>query len=228
MLHDLRLSHGQHIFQLDTLLLSTSFILILEVKNIVGTLFFDTDFHQLIRTQDDQEEAFPDPHLQIRRQQQQLKMWLTKHKLPDIPIESLVVIGNSQSIVRTTSNRILPRVIRRESIPFKIKELEKNYRINRHSDKDIKRAIRLLKRMHTPQERSVLTQFQLTIEEIKRGVLCPRCNYLPLRRIPAMWHCLACNQKTRTAHIDALKDYSLLISETITSAEARAFFRDKR
>lgn len=62
ILHDLRLPDRDHHFQLDTLLISPYFILILEVKNISGTLIFDDHFKQLIRVTPEKEEGFgPDP-----------------------------------------------------------------------------------------------------------------------------------------------------------------------
>ncbi|HEU5141363.1 MAG TPA: nuclease-related domain-containing protein, partial [Bacillales bacterium] len=80
--HDLRLTSGDHFFQLDTLLVSPSFILILEVKNISGTLHFDNTFHQLIRTIEDRKEGFNDPLLQVEHQKTQLANWLSQHKFP--------------------------------------------------------------------------------------------------------------------------------------------------
>ncbi|MFX3623267.1 MAG: nuclease-related domain-containing protein [Ectobacillus sp.] len=73
ILHDLRLKENGRYFQIDTLILTKAFILIIEAKNIAGTIFFDTAFHQLIRTIDGKEEAFPDPIMQITRQKQQLQ-----------------------------------------------------------------------------------------------------------------------------------------------------------
>lgn len=72
ILHDLRLPHNDYFFQIDTLLISPKFILMLEVKNIAGKLFFDQEFHQLVRTLNDKEEVFPDPILQVKRHETQL------------------------------------------------------------------------------------------------------------------------------------------------------------
>ncbi|WP_157800185.1 nuclease-related domain-containing protein [Sporolactobacillus pectinivorans] len=41
ILHNLRLRNSLHHFQMDCLLLNTYFFLIVEVKNIAGTLHFD-------------------------------------------------------------------------------------------------------------------------------------------------------------------------------------------
>ncbi|MFC0270255.1 nuclease-related domain-containing protein [Metabacillus herbersteinensis] len=67
ILHDMRLQNKQHYFQMDTLLLSQSYLLILEVKNMSGTLPFDNKFKQLIRTLDGKQESYPYPLVQIQQ-----------------------------------------------------------------------------------------------------------------------------------------------------------------
>lgn len=86
ILHNLRFNYKSHFFQLDTLILSTSFFLIIEAKNISGTLSFDPVFKQLIRTVNETVEVFPDPIPQVKHQQFQLTEYLRNTKLPSIPI----------------------------------------------------------------------------------------------------------------------------------------------
>lgn len=129
LLHDLRLQNRQkHYFQMDTLILSPHFFLILEVKNISGSLYFDQEFHQLIRTIDGKEEGFPDPILQVMKQEKQLKSWLEDNHYPSVPIVSLVVISNSSTIIRCSSREkeIKEKVIHSAVLPFKLK-LSKHY-----------------------------------------------------------------------------------------------------
>ncbi len=79
--HDLRLQGKYRPFQIDFLLLSTSFFLILEVKNIAGELRFDDTFNQLIRTLNEQNEGFDDPIVQVNLQRKKLQAWLSAKKL---------------------------------------------------------------------------------------------------------------------------------------------------
>jgi hypothetical protein len=128
ILHALRLpGEGNRYFQLDTLILSSRFFLILEVKNFLGTLYFDQTFHQLIRTANGKEEAFQDPILQVRRQQQQLNLWLTKHKVPSIPIVPLIVISNPSTIIKAAPQHeeiLQNNVIHAATLPLKFELLE--------------------------------------------------------------------------------------------------------
>ncbi|ANC79101.1 hypothetical protein ABE65_020750 [Fictibacillus phosphorivorans] len=73
VLHDLRIPHESTFFQIDTLIVNPTYILIIEVKNISGNLFFDHTFNQLIRTKNGIEEPFQDPISQVERQKYQLE-----------------------------------------------------------------------------------------------------------------------------------------------------------
>ena len=59
--HDIRLQGKPHPFQMDLLILSSSFFLILEVKNMAGELYFDDDFKQIIRTLNEQSKHLMTP-----------------------------------------------------------------------------------------------------------------------------------------------------------------------
>src|SRR5690625_2930372 len=70
ILHNLRLKDENGYFQMDTLIVSAHFVLIVEVKNIYGTITFD-GMKQAIRTKDDgTDEGFDHPIVQVNLQQQ--------------------------------------------------------------------------------------------------------------------------------------------------------------
>ncbi|CAH0344764.1 nuclease-related domain-containing protein [Bacillus sp. CECT 9360] len=223
--HDLRLQDQSYFFQIDTLVITQNFLLILEVKNIAGTIYFDPNFHQLIRTQDGQESTFPDPLLQTDRQEFQLKRWLAKNRLKDIPVLSLVVISNPYTQIQTSpeNSTIFEKVIRHDFLPKKIHQLKELYKEQLLTEKEIKKLINIFKKQHTPGDFPILDQFQIRKEEILRGVLCPECDYLPLERRYANWFCPKCSFPSKDAHVFALKDFSLLLGSTITNNEARDF-----
>ena len=63
--HGLRLEYKSQHFQIDTLILTSNFALILEVKTIKGTLFFDTKFKQMIQILDGKKKGYPYPITQV-------------------------------------------------------------------------------------------------------------------------------------------------------------------
>ena len=98
--HGLRLVH-QHPFQIDTLILAPSFITAAEIKNISGTLFFEKHSQQVIRQSSKGEDGFSNPLLQVQRHKVQLQGWMEKMKLPELPIELLVIISSNSTIIKT-------------------------------------------------------------------------------------------------------------------------------
>ena len=114
--HDIRLQAKPYPFQMDFLILSSNFFLILEVKNIAGELYFDDSFKQIIRTLHDQNEAFDDPILQVNLQRKKLLEWLSAKKIPPIPIETLVVSANSAAVLRAENKRLSEVIVRKNSL----------------------------------------------------------------------------------------------------------------
>lgn len=77
------------------------------MKNIAGTIIFDDSFQQMIRIANDAEDVFPDPVIQVNHQKYQFSRFLRKRKIPYIPIETLVVMTNTQALMKITSKNNL-------------------------------------------------------------------------------------------------------------------------
>lgn len=129
ILHGLRLlNEKQKYFQIDTLILTTTVLLPIEIKNYSGTITFDHQFQQLIQTKGGVEKAYEDPLLQIDRHQTQLKNWLTTNKFPGFPIVPLVVISNPSTIIKLIGNfKEYKSIIRSGNTVIKIEEIERHY-----------------------------------------------------------------------------------------------------
>lgn len=221
--HDLRLPGKPHPFQIDLLILSTSFFLILEVKNMAGELFFDDTFKQIIRTLNDQNDAFDDPILQVRLQRKKLLEWLSTKKIPPIPIETLVVSANSKAVLRADNKDLSKIIVRKNSLILKIEELIEKHQKEILSKKELKKVINFLLKAHTPRIPKLLEYYNIVPNDFATGVQCPNCAALPMTRKRGRWVCGSCSFSSRDAHLLALRDYSLLIKPTITNRELRKF-----
>ena len=173
--------------------------LILEVKNIAGTIYFDPIFKQLIRTKDGKETAFPYPITQLERQESQLKEWFRKNGLKEMPIFSLVVISNPQTIIRTPPEnlKLSHKVIHRDFLPTKIIQIENSIDTQVLQEKDLKKLSRLLLKYHCEADFTILERYQITKDEVLPGVICPNCQHIPLARVHGYWHCPHCNSKNK-------------------------------
>lgn len=221
---DIRLIQNDKPFQIDTLVITSSFILILETKNILGTLFFDKHSNQLIRTLNGEDEGFSNPMYQVEHQKRQLKEWMKKYNFPLIPIEHLVIISSPSTIIKTTNgNHVLfNKVLHAEHLLNKINELEQTFKKHQLDKKMIRKLNKLLLKNHTPREENILEWYGLHHKEIITGVQCPKCGKLPMARMYGTWYCRHCHEKNKSAHKQAINDY-FLIYKTINNQQCREF-----
>lgn len=227
IIHDVRLFDGKHYFQIDTLILSRKFIYLVEVKNITGTLFFDNQFNQLIRTQNNTKEAFPDPLLQIERQCNQLNKWLKLHKFKNLQIVDLVVISSPRTILETFPNneKIHQKVIHSAKLPIKIKHIEETQEKNILTENQLNRISKLIIEKHTPSNTDFIALYNIQGDELQKGVICPKCTRLPMDIVRRRWVCKYCHFISKDAHLSAIEDYSLLIGKEITNSQIRTFLK---
>ncbi|QED49512.1 nuclease-related domain-containing protein [Cytobacillus dafuensis] len=221
---NLRLQNGQEYFQLDTLMISSSFALILESKNIGGTLYFDSKFKQLIRFINDNEEGFLDPITQAERQKRELRKWLLDKNI-SIPIEYLIVISNPSTVIKTDSQnyQAFKTVLHAHELIDRIGKIKKSFTEEILTQKEIAKLAKTLVKNHTPEQTNVLNLFKIPRAYLMTGVQCPKCNASPMKRIYGTWFCSSCKEKDKTAHHQALLDYSLLIDSSITNQQFREF-----
>jgi hypothetical protein len=121
---DLRLPLHERTFQIDTLILTSHMAVIIETKNIYGTLFFDSTSKQVIRKFENITEGFPDPFLQAKKQQFLFQQWLIEHQIRPMEIHYLVAIGSPNTIIKTDNPKIYEKVLHAAHIPDKLLELD--------------------------------------------------------------------------------------------------------
>lgn len=224
--HAIRLFDGNNFFQIDTLLVSRTYILILEVKRMAGILQFEPGFNQFIRiTEENKREPYMDPIVQAERQKFQLNKWLRKNKIFDIPIETLVVSTSPKAVLQTSPDdkSVQEKVLHKEVLPFKIVELEKRHTAKLLDEPQLQDLSDRLIHSHSPLNTDILKLYGLSKNDILTGVKCPECGHLPLDRVRGRWKCQSCKKTSRTAHLQALADYYLLLNSEITNEEARKF-----
>lgn len=221
--HGLRLSNGSQFFQIDTLLLTKEFAMILEVKNWNGTIIFEPEFHQLIRIHNEKEEAFHDPISQAEHQSRQLKKWLSANGFPDIPIEFAVIFSSPSTIIKSPSKQTSKKVMHAHRLLSNLNSIKKSYSIERLNEKQIKKISHTLLKKHVEHEIDVMKYLDIYPDTLLTGVYCPVCSSLPMIFHWGKWHCPTCKSISDRAHHQAVQDYFLLIKPVITSKEFREF-----
>lgn len=205
--HDLRLVTGERSCQIDVLVLTPFAIFIIESKNLAGQVSYDQDVKRLIRTYQNQEESFPDPIMQAKRQQILLQHWMDKHKVKSCPVEYLISIGNSTAFLKTNgSKQIFEKILHAEQIPDKIQELNQSCSERIYSPYLLQKFTDLLLEAHTPQSIRILEKYEIPPSDILSGVQCPSCSTLPMERMKNKWYCPYCQSTSQNAHCQAITD----------------------
>ncbi|SDI42663.1 nuclease-related domain-containing protein [Natribacillus halophilus] len=216
--HQLRLARNRDFFQMDTLLLTAYFFLILEIKNLTGTLTFDHEHQQLLREQ----EVFADPVLQVQQQAASLKVWLQRHFGSSPPIYAYAVMTNENSILKNATPHPLHRQIIRppalRQILQDLFEKERYHALNA----EVNTYVSTLRTAHRPLKYRAMEKYGLDRADLKNGVFCPSCPGM-MKWWYGTWVCPRCENKSRDAHRKALDDYALLISPHISTGECQNY-----
>ena len=226
--YDLRLCNNQtEFFQLDVLVLSSSFLLIIEVKNYQGELYFDRNYPQLIRKKRGVEEAFKDPIQQVFRQRSMLEHWIKQNKFPPAPIEAVIVIANPSTIVRTSPEHqaILKNIIPSDYLLQTIAAYQRAHTKEISPNKVLQKLSKLLLSSHMPLYSNILEIYGLKSTDLLHGIHCPACTVLTMERRRGYWLCKTCKHTSKDAHRTSIMDYALLISPSINNQELRAFLQ---
>lgn len=227
VLHDLRLAAHDSFFQIDTLLISSRYILILEIKYITGTLHFD-HLNQVIRVRDDGiEEAFQNPIFQVKRQRAHLTDWLSRNRVPNLPIHSLVVMSNPRTIIKSLpTHKDVPQYITHSPyLQERIQVFDRMHSDEKLTKKEITMLSKMLVRQHTPDNPDLLKRYQIEEKDIIKGVYCTKCFYMPVERKYGAWFCPKCSVKSVSLHLPTLEDYVLLYGTSISNKEACDFLQ---
>ncbi len=214
--------HGSF-FQMDRLLITRRFMLILEVKNYAKELFLDYPVRQLIQTTPSGNRGFDCPILQVSRQAQHLKAWLKKHRFPDIPIETLVVFSHPSAILKIAPGHkeAYQKVMKPSALLSKVQSIESKYSKAHLTAKEERKIPKLLLKENTPLDADLMKNQRIDPARIIRGVHCPGCFRIPMRRDKASWHCKHCGYAHKNAHLATLVDYYLLFGKSITNRDFR-------
>lgn len=224
--HDLRLPNGKSFFQIDSLVLSYTFGLAIEAKNMAGELTFDEKNNQIVQKNELRQNGYDDPLLQAKLQVRQLKDLLLQHKFPNIPIEYLVMMSNSNAVLITgRGSEAESRVCRSSQVVLKTEEFNRKHKKVHFENDTLRKLSRLLLKKHTEPSFDIEKLYRIQRSDLLTGVFCPSCCYLGMVYYQGSWHCPKCGMKSRDAYMPALKDYYLLYGPTITNQQLREFLQ---
>ena len=212
IIRDIHLKNETKTFQIDNYLLCPYYGLIIEVKNLSGTLYINPHTNQFIRIYGQDEKAYQNPILQAQRQQIQLKKWLLQRKFDPFPIEYIVAFHEGNSTFKTDlmDKSVFNRIIYSENVLKKLEFYERVYKDKQLDEKKIRKMTKLIINNNQPSFFPILEAYDISILELIRGVQCPKCQRFGMNRIVASWSCPNCQTTSKTAHQKAIEEFILL------------------
>jgi ribosomal protein L37AE/L43A len=220
---DLRLENSGTHFQIDSLVITPNFTLIIEVKDWEGTIKYDPETNQILQIKGKTINRYDDPILQAKRQKIRLDGWLRKYKCKLAPIEVLVVMSNKDAVlVFDSKNETTENIIYIDAVLERLENMDKTHKTKNTTSKEINESTKLFLENRSYKKIDVFKKFNISQKDITTGVQCPDCNKFKLERKRRTWYCPDCKIHSADAHINAIHEY-LLIHSTITNKQCREF-----
>ncbi|WP_251636582.1 nuclease-related domain-containing protein [Sporosarcina sp. NCCP-2716] len=218
--HDLSL-HSSTRFQIDTLFVTSTHAVILEVKNIAGTLVFRDHPPQLIRTLDNgQTASFESPIFQVERKIELLQDWMKEREI-HLPVCGAIVLAHSRSPV-AAETACIP-ILYPSGVPSFLRNLPASP-IDLPSQEFSTLNRQLLDGHQDYQPAPIAETYSLTPSDFINGVLCKECP-LPPRMVKNRyyWTCPVCGQRDKDADSRALRDWFTLFGGPLSNEQCRRF-----
>ncbi|MED4227440.1 NERD domain-containing protein [Neobacillus cucumis] len=221
--HDLRLPYGDGYFQIDVLLLSSKAIFIVDGKNHSGKLTID--INQMTQEYQENRIVYENPISQGNRHKLLLSYFFEKYEIPTVPIESLAVIckPTTELVISPGYTEAVKKVCRLSDLLEKLDRLYQQYNRERLDQKTLEKIKKLLLKKHIPLNTNLFEKFSISKEDVKSGVQCPNCLFIPMEYKRNYWKCPVCQFFSREVLLNAMKDYFLLGNSSFTNMEIRSF-----
>lgn len=201
--------------QMDALLITPHFVVVMEVKQMSGTLFYKSAFHEFSRVHDNVSENFPNPFDQAYRHQlfleHQFKVWQIS-----IPVYHIVVLANHRAILDHSLSNF--PIMHMSGIPRFIEKLYRQHPNSRANITFLQNQLEQLYEQLPPRR---------TIERhrLRNGVLCKECDYVnEMQYRQGYFICQVCGGKSKEALYETFLQYRILVGPRITNKEFREFF----
>lgn len=220
ILKNIELSVGEDSsFQIDTLIISTKYILLLEVKNIAGELTFESSPHQLVRNLNGKILKMDCPITQLVNTKSYFEKWLGKRGI-QVSVVGRIILANQQAFVKSAP-KDAPILFMKELPSFLLK-LE-NYPDIIGRDECL-RLIKKIKQNQVAYDPFPLSEyFKVNPNLLKKSQLCPNCNLSLVYVNHKTRHCTNCRVDVRTNYESALQDWFMVFKGTITNRECQDF-----
>ncbi|MEH7481745.1 nuclease-related domain-containing protein [Neobacillus drentensis] len=217
--HDLSPAWSEN-FQMDTFGLTPWGGVVLEVKNIGGSLEFKDNPPQLIRTREDgHKDGFENPVVQLERNRGLISDWLLNRNIL-LPIYGAVVLAYPKQMVTVPPAKT--KILFPSLIPSFMKSIPQQ--ANKLDQETFHWLSAKLLKSHQPFiPKPICAAYGIPFGDFRSGVRCLPCGRFGMVKLPRTWCCPHCGANDHLAHLRTLREWFLICNRTITNKECREF-----
>ena len=230
-LEKLKLSYSFHVYhnislysekliQMDILIVTPHYALILEVKNFKDTVELTTNPSQMIQTlANGVINVCRSPESQTEEYIYQLTYFFKQFKI-HLPVLGAVVFAFETLHIINSSNRTTV-LLKNEIIPY-LRAIKTQTPLL--TEPQLERLKNLLLQKNKHYNPFPLSEYySIDLKELITGVICENCAFIGINKFKRRWICPKCNATSQTAHHHTIKEYFLIARKTISNKECREF-----
>ncbi|MHA6261286.1 nuclease-related domain-containing protein, partial [Sporosarcina sp. CAU 1771] len=208
--------------QIDTLIISPSKIIILEIKNIAGDLIYHQNPPHFECIYEDGKTIVIDcPMMQIENTRTVLDHWLAQNGFP-IKSEALIVMVNSNTLIKNAPPTMPIHYGKHLPLYFRKQTSQKPLLTKTQLEK----LTQKLHQQNKPFNPYPLSdRFQVDKTHIRDGFLCGECHSTLRKKTRIKWTCPTCQTDQRNPYREGLQDWFMIMNQTISNAQCREFFQ---
>lgn len=219
VLHDLHL-YSTAWFQIDTLIITPYYAIILEMKNIGGHIKIRKNHPQLERTlESGQIDYYRNPLGQVIEITDLLQEFLDMRNL-ELPIYQIVIFKDANRSLQFEESEI--PIIGLQELPHYIRTRPRDELIL-NSEQLEKLLIDFLNAHQDYNPFPIATKYFIEPLDFVTGVVCEVCHSFAVEKMFREWRCQKCGESTKTGYQNALLDFEMLIDRRINNKECRRF-----
>lgn len=203
--------------QIDTIVVTAHFVLILEVKNFSGTLTFHEDRFQMVQTtREGNKFGYNSPVTQVWNAREELRAILSMAAVP-LPVYGAIVLPYSTTLIDRMPSEF--PVVYGHSLNRFISTLPRTGRTMPPEE-----TAQLLISHHQPFPKMDFQEvYKYDPRRVKKGVLCSACGRACMKRSERQFFCRSCNVLVEDGYRRALEDWFDFVSPEITNMQCREF-----
>ncbi|MFS0690726.1 nuclease-related domain-containing protein [Sporosarcina sp. 179-K 8C2 HS] len=218
LLHDICLKQNGVYFQMDSVLITPSYIIIFEIKNLAGKIIVKSNPTQFIH-ENVERKIIQSPITELERKEIFLRKWLQVRGI-DIPINGVVALAytNELTILETPDKP----VVFTHDIPILLYKTNLDKEILRQNE--IHNLANEMIGMHDEYNPFPLVKtMDIIADDVLPGIICPNCSYRGMAWYRRKWNCKKCQYQASNSHRKLLEEWFMLLDNKITNREFRNF-----